>query len=175
MKRNTKLYKAVFRTKIDFKDGKTNQYALTPGGKYYFNDGCITYDDIVNEAVQITNHDLKAELQKYTFISIKEVNVQAVYEGSIEIVFSVVLGFLEFIGGLKNLYDTTRLICEISERHINKKLSSKFGRYFEVDTYTIMPNRHDQFVEQEINNEQNLNRKENRDSFFYYESEYPTV
>ena len=93
----------------------------------------------MNEAERIINNDLKGELQKYTDLSVQEVQVQSIYEGSIEIIFTVVLSFLELVGGLKDLYDAVHLIKEIAERHINKKLCDKFGNYFRVDTYAIAP------------------------------------
>lgn len=40
--------------------------------------------------------------------------------------------------GTSNI-SNSRLIKEISERHINKKLSDRFGRHFKVDTYVIVP------------------------------------
>lgn len=115
-----KIYKAVFRTKIDFR-----------------------YDE--------------------------EVQVQAVYEGSIEILFTVILNFLDLVGELKNLYDIVKLICELSERHINKKLSDRFGRHFKVDTYVIVPYE-DRYLWHEENKMymQRDNNIEKRDAFFYY-------
>lgn len=172
MKKKEKQYKAVFRTRIDFKHDELNRNYLLPGGTYHLlknSDERTSYADIANEAVRIINNSLKAELQKYPIILIEEVQVQAVYEGSIEIIYSVVLSFLEFVGGLKDLYDAVRLIREISERHINKKLNDKFGRHFEVNTYVIVPEKGYWRIEDEMVNEQVLNgRVAKRDSFFYY-------
>ena len=67
--------------------------------------------------------------------------MQSVYKGSIEIIFTVVLCFLELVGGLKDLYDAVHLIREIAERHINRKLSDKFGNHFRVYTYVIVPRK----------------------------------
>ena len=89
------------------------------------------------------NNDLKPELQKYTDLSIQEVQTQSVYEGSVEIIFTVILSFLELVGGMKDLYDAVHLIKEIAERHINRKLSDKFGNHFRVDTYAIAPREED--------------------------------
>lgn len=108
-------------------------------------------------------------MQKYTPISIKEVEAQAVYEGSIEIIYTVVLGFLDLVGGLKDLYDAVRLIKEISERHINKKLSDRFGRHFKVDTYVIVPEYRDQWrLEEEMIGAQGGGSAAKRDAFFHY-------
>lgn len=168
-----KLYKAVFRTKIDFRYDDEPQKPLLPGHSYYLNEGSnekVSYDDIANETVRIINTELKPELQKYTDISIEEVQVQDVYEGSIEIIYTVILGFLDLVGGLKDLYDTIRLIREISERHINKKLSDRFGRHFKVDTYVIAPESRDYWrFEKEMLGICSVNgSEEKRDAFFYY-------
>lgn len=129
----------------------------------------VSYNDIANEVVWIINSDLGPELQKYTDISVKEVEAQAVYEGSIEIIYSVVLGFLDLVGGLKDLYDAVRLIREISERHIDKKLSDSFGRHFKVDTYVIVPESRDYWrLEENVMAVRRDSNVEKRDAFFYY-------
>lgn len=168
-----KQYKAVFRARIDFNNREPYQKPLLAGHYYYLEEDSKTrvfYNDIADEVVRIINSDLKPELQKYTSISIEEIQVYAIYEGSIEVIFSVILSFIQLIGGLKDLYDTIHLIREISERHINKKLSDKFGRHFEVDTYVIVPESRDYWrSEKEIDMNRILNsRTEKRDAFFYY-------
>lgn len=171
------VYKAVFRAKIDFRYDDGPQKPLRPGQTYYFeNQREVSYNDIANEAVRIINTELKPELQKYTDISIEEVTVQDVYEGSIEIIYTVILNFLNLVSGLKDLYDVVHLVCEISERHTNKKLSDRFGRHFKVDTYVIVPDdrrcreymEHWRF-ENEMNGKQRLDGNGiKRDAFFYY-------
>lgn len=168
-----KQYKAVFRARIDFNNCEPYRKPLLAGHDYYLEKGSNTrvfYNDIADEAIRIINSDLKPELQKYTSILIEEIQVYAIYEGSIEVIFSVILSFIQLIGGLKDLYDTIHLIREISERHINKKLSDKFGRHFKVDTYVIVPESRDYWrFEKEIGMNRILNsRTEKRDAFFYY-------
>lgn len=168
-----KQYKAVFRTRIDFKNDEPLQKPLHPGGLSYLDkhsESQVSYTDISHEAVRIINSELKPELQKYTDIFIKEVQVQAVYEGSIEIIYTVILGFLNLVSGLKDLYDAIHLLREISERHINKKLSDKFGRHFKVDTYVIVPESRDywRLEEKMRRNKSGDGSVEKRDTFFYY-------
>lgn len=172
MKKSSKQYKAVFRTKIDFKQTEPHQKPLLPGYSYYLEEGSnikVSYTDISDEAVRIINSDLKPELQKYTDIFIEEVQVQAVYEGSIEIIYTVILSFLNLVSGFKDLYDAVHLIREISERHINKKLSDRFGRHFKVDTYVIVPESKDYWRHEEMRwNWSEDSSVEKRDAFFYY-------
>ena len=165
-----KQYKAVFRARIDFKNDEPQQEPLVPGHSYYLeNERKVSYSDITNEAERIINSDLKPELQKYTDISIEEVQVQAVYEGSIEIIYTVILGFLNLVGGLKDLYDSVHLISEISERYIKKKLSNKFGNHFRVDTYVIAPREEDYWrFEKRYMVVRGNEEKLQRDAFFYY-------
>lgn len=165
-----KQYKAAFRTRIDFKNDERHQKPLLPGHSYYLeNERKVSYTDISDEAERTINNDLKAELQKYMNLPIHEVQTQSVYEGSIEIIFTVVLSFLELVGGLKDLYDAVHLIREISERYINKKLSDKFGKHFRVDTYVIAPREEDYWhFEKRYMVVQGNEEKPQRDAFFYY-------
>lgn len=167
-----KQYKTVFGARIDFNSDELHHESLHPGGVYYLDkrsESIVFYEDISNEAVRIINSELKSELQKYTPIFIKEVETQAVYEGSIEIIYSVVLGFLDLVGGLKDLYDAVRLIKEISERHINKKLSDRFGRHFKVDTNVIVPDYKEYWrLEEKMIGAQGDSSAAKRDAFFYY-------
>lgn len=171
MKRQ-KSYKAVFRTKIDFRYDDELQEQLLPGGYYHLNGGFdekVFYDDIANKVVSIINSDLKLELQKYTNVSVNEVEVQAVYEGSIEIIYTITLSFLNLVSNLKDLYDVVYLIRKISELHINKKLNDRFGKHFKVDTYILAPREEDyrRFSERYMM-EQGNNREVEHDVFFYY-------
>jgi len=167
-----KQYKAVLRAQIDFNYDKSNPNSLYSGESYYLDkhsESKVSYTDISDEAVRIINSDLKPELQKYTDISIEEVQTQAVYEGSIEIIYTVILSFLNLVSGLLDLYDAVRLIREISERHINKKLSDRFGRHFKVDTYVIVPGNRDYWRFEEMQWNRGMDRcVEKRDAFFYY-------
>lgn len=163
-------YKAVFRTRIDFKNDELQQGSLLPGHSYYLeNEQKVSYSDIANEAERIINNGLKVEVQKYLNLSIQEVQTQSVYESSIEIIFTVVLSFLELVGGLKDLYDSIQLIREVSEQHIKKKLSDKFGNHFRVDTYVISPRGEDYWrFEKRYMVVQGNEEKPQRDTFFYY-------
>lgn len=150
MKKKKKRYKAVFRTRIDFRYSESFSEPLQPGHSYYFEENSnfsVSYDNIVNEAVRIINSELRSEIRKYIDIPIEEIEVQDIYEGSIEILFSVVLGVLDFVGGVQDLYDTVNLIKEISSRYINKRLNDKFGKHFDVDAYVLLPQNHFQRFE----------------------------
>ena len=66
-------YKAVFRTRIDFRQDEEPSSFLRPGQTYYFeNQREVSYSDIADEAERIINNDLKPELQKYTIYPFKK-------------------------------------------------------------------------------------------------------
>lgn len=71
-----KQYKAVFKARIDFSYDEHRHKSLRPGGSYYldkYSEEKVSYTDITNESIRIINSELKPELQKYTGISIVEV------------------------------------------------------------------------------------------------------
>ena len=167
-----KQYKAVYKAHIDLRNDTRELKPLRPGAIYYFENGkTVSYSDIVDEAERIINYDLKKELQKYSNLSIQDVQMQTVYEGSVEIIFTVVFSFLELVGGLLDLYDATHLARDIAERYIRKKLNDKFGDHFKVDTSDIVPREwHLHLLEE---NMYRIGREGNdevpqHDAFFYY-------
>ena len=170
MKKHEQQYKAVFRARIDFYEKYKSSKALSPGTHYYFqNEEKFSYSDIVEESERIIDVALKPELQRCTNLTIQEVQTQFIYEGSIEIIFTVILSFFNLIGGLKDLYDTVHLIESIAEKQINKRLNDKFGNYFSVDTYAIAPRTYERYyLEKGHTIEQNRNEAPPRDAFFYY-------
>lgn len=112
--RKKKYFKAVYSAHIDFKDKEDlnrQRRPLKPGEHYYLkSERNVYYSDIVETIKTAINAELKEELSKYTNLEVSDVQVQAVYEGSIEVVFTVVLSFLELVGGLKDLYDAVKLV-----------------------------------------------------------------
>lgn len=165
MKERSKQYKAVFRTKIDFQQWSFFERYRSEEDP----DKNAFYKNISDEAIRVINSELKPELQKYTDIPIEEIQVQAVYKGSIEIIYVVIMEVLDLVSGLKDLYDAVRIIQDISERHINKKLSDKFGGDFKVDTHVIVPESRDYWWPEEMRwNRSMESGVKKRDAFFYY-------
>lgn len=67
------------------------------------------------------------------------------------------------------MYDAVRLIREISERHINKKLSDRFGRHFTVDTYVVVPEYRDHWqLEEKMIGVRGDSSAAKWNAFFYY-------
>ena len=164
-----KKIKAVYSVHIDFKYEEQERRPLKAGYSYYFqNDKKVAYKDVVDEVVQIINNDLKRECQKYVSHSIKNIEVPDVYEGSIEILFSVILETLGFVGNLMSLYDIIKLIRNLTEHYMNKRLREKYGDHFEVRAHVVVPDY--DFWKYEIRERKYPvnDERESRDAFFYY-------
>ena len=171
--RKKKYFKAVYSAHIDFKDKEDlnrQRRPLKPGEHYYLkSERNVYYSDIVETIKTAINAELKEELSKYTNLEVSDVQVQAVYEGSIEVVFTVVLSFLELVGGLKDLYDAVKLIREIAGKHIAMKLKNEYGDYFIVNMDAVSPDIYDhRYAGKFTVGKSEMDESAKRDAFFYY-------
>lgn len=171
--RKKKYFKAVYSAHIDFKDKEDLNRKLRPlkPGEYNYlkNERNVSYSDILEKIDTAINAELKEELSKYTNLKVSDVQAQAVYEGSIEVIFTVVLSFLELVGGLKDLYDAVKLIREISGKHIAKKLKNEYGDYFIVNVDAVSPDIYDlRYDRKFIVGKSEMDESSKRDAFFYY-------
>ena len=171
--RKKKYFKAVYSAHIDFKDKEDLNRKLRPlkPGEYNYlkNERNVSYSDILETIKTAINAELKEELSKYTNLEVSDVQIQAVYEGSIEVVFTVVLSFLELVGGLKDLYDAVKLIREIAGKHIAKKLKNEYGDYFIVKVDAVSPDIYDlRYDRKFIVGKSEMDESSKRDAFFYY-------
>lgn len=91
--RKKKYFKAVYSAHIDFKDKEDLNRQLRPlkpgEHNYLKNERNVYYSDILETIKTAINAELKEELSKYTNLKVSDVQVQAVYEGSIAIVLVV--------------------------------------------------------------------------------------
>ena len=171
--RKKKYFKAVYSAHIDFKDKEDLNRKLRPlkPGEYNYlkNERYVSYSDILEKIDTAINAELKEEIFKYTNLKVSDVQTQAVYEGSIEVIFTVTLSFLELIGGLKDLYDAVKLIREIAGKHISKKLKNEYGDYFIVKVDAVSPDIYDlRYDRKFIVGKSEMDENSKRDAFFYY-------
>ena len=171
--RKKKYFKAVYSAHIDFKDKRylnRELGPLKPGESFCLkNEQKVSYSDILETTDTAINVELKKELSKYINLEVSDVQVQAVYEGSIEVIFTVVLDFLNLVGGLKDLYDAVKLIREIAGKHIAKKLKNEYGDYFIVKVDAVSPDFYDIRYDREfIVGKSEMDESSKRDAFFYY-------
>lgn len=171
--RKKKYFKAVYSAHIDFKNKEDLNRELRPlkPGEYNYltNERKVSYSDIFETIDTAINAELKEELSKYTTLKVSDVQAQAVYEGSIEVIFTVVLSFLELVGGLKDLYDAVKLIREIAGKHIARKLKNEYGDYFIVKVNAVSPDIYDpRYNSKFIVGKSEMDEGSKRDAFFYY-------
>ena len=171
--RKKKYFKAVYSAHIDFKDKEDLNRKLRPlkPGEYNYlkNERNVSYSDILETIDTVINAELKEKLSKYTNLKVSDVQAQTVYEGSIEVIFTVVLSFLELVGELKDLYDAVKLIREIAGKHIAKKLKNEYGDYFIVKVDAVSPDIYDlRYDRKFIVGKSEMDESSKRDAFFYY-------
>jgi len=101
------------------------------------NDGMANYSDVRDFCERIINEEIIVELRELIDIPIKEVKVNRTYEGSLIVVFSVLLNIYQFIGGIAGFRDTIKLIEKTVNRHMKKRLNDEFytNGYFDANVY----------------------------------------
>lgn len=191
------LKKAVFKVKITFNENygekfapKSNYYndrgemKLTSTKTYNFSsrDEKIHFEQIKMVAIEDFEKDLLKEINNVLEYPANSVEINGVYEGSIEIVFSVLFNAYQFIAGIKDFFDSLKLISNTSNRILRKRLTDKYGDYFNISTEIEYPTNGNDF--HRFEEEMLLMRKtgrgmtlpipnynepiSNRDAFFYY-------
>ena len=137
---------AIFKIHIDFNfEAKEHYGPLQPGGEYPFsrkqNDRIIrvSYEEIVRFVTDVINNEIIAEYNKCDLFSVSQIKVIESYKGSITILFSAIFDALGVISNLKNLYDCIELIRELTNIHVTKQLESRYGDFFTVETWTVVP------------------------------------
>lgn len=133
--------RAVFTVKIDFnRNFKQNQNDLEPGGKYYSqNEKQFTYDEIKVVAISAIEKEFPREVEEITGLPVYDIRVNRTYTGSIELVFTILFNSYQFIAGIKDFFDSLRLIRDTSNKFLKNKLRQQYGDIFEVDTTISYP------------------------------------
>lgn len=109
---------------------------LEPGGVYYLgrNERRAEYVEIVMFLVDVLEKELPGELKKYVDDDLIEVRAQDVFEGSIEILFNVVLNTLTIVSGV---HDVVSLISSVAELFMRRRLKDEYGEAFAVDVSSL--------------------------------------
>jgi len=141
--RRRKPIKAIFGTKIDFRDNKEFG-ELEKGGSYHIprrsnQEKQTSYDEIKSFATNLIEDELKKHLAKTVGLQIQDIRVTADYEGSIELVFVVLFSTFQFVAGIKDFYDSLRLIRNHAAKYLNRRLEEKYGPVFNVDANIEYP------------------------------------
>lgn len=171
------FWRVLFSLDIDFNYLATERFGpLEIGGRYIFSrannlngyEQSISYNDILDFVKGIINDDLKPECQKYIDLTIDQIEIIKIYQGSIHVLFSVVFNTLGVISQLKDLYDCVEIIKAVSKAHLQNRLQNRYGNWFNTSITAIgLGNRksYDCFHEHET---LQPIKYRTRDSFFYY-------
>jgi hypothetical protein len=144
--------KAVFEITIEFSRDYNDKFGdLKEGGSYYFpnnrnHEKETTYLEIKSFLIHEIEEELKPFLTKITDLQILDLRLNGSFNGSIELIFTILFNSYQFIAGLKDFYDNLRLIKNHSNRFIKQRLDSRYGPVFNVGTNIEYPSidRHDE-------------------------------
>ena len=142
-KRQFKKQKAVFTTKIDFSnDYKGNQRKLRPNGLYCGRkEKEFSYEQLKSFAIATIEKDFKREVEEIAGLPVYDIKVNRTYNGSIELVFTILFNGYQFIASIKDFFDSLRLIKNTSEKFLSSRLNDEYGEnIFDVWTSISYPN-----------------------------------
>jgi hypothetical protein len=151
---------------------------LVPSGEYWFGKQEIhtTYDDLKEFAIHVLNNELQAECEQFIDIPILEIKVRSVYEGSIELFFTVLFGVVADIAGIKNLYDSIDFLRTLAEKKLEKRFKEEYGDYFRINVNRQIPRDTHYYEDYELFHKRRgiplrsarNDERPKRDGFFYY-------
>ena len=142
-KKHSEPYKAVFSVTIDTNrefrgDDHSNKMVrhhpdtLVPGGEYWFGkqEEYATYDDLKELAIDVLNKELLDECKRFIDIPILDIEIKSIYEGSIELFFTVLFGVISGVTGIKDLYDSIDFLQTLAEKKVEEAFSREIRRSF---------------------------------------------
>jgi hypothetical protein len=178
--------KAIFSVTIDFnynyrQNRDKDDIRLSPGGRYYLknkrNETATAYEDISDFVANVIVGDLAEVCNQYLDAPVT-LSVNGRYDGSLVLVFSAVFNAIQFISGIKDIYDIAQLIRDLAKERIEKRLEKEYGDVFDVNVAQRLPGNRDRYDLFEL---QHLMRKgrfpfslqldapeSKRDAFFWY-------
>lgn len=182
--------RVVFRATIDLSSNYSdrfnpNSYAyddinrLRRSNKYYFGnkEEKVSYDEIKDLLTDTLERELLPDVNDILDTLILGVKINSVNEGSIEIIFTVLLNAYQYIASISDFFDSINLIKDTAQKLLYKKLRKNYGDYFNVNVYNILPSTSHSYIEEmshwnvkrgrgfPLNLHNDTNR---RDGFFYY-------
>jgi hypothetical protein len=181
-KRHLKKQRAVFSVNIDFShEYKKKQDKLCPGCSYYSrNERKFTYDQLKSFVISTIEKDFGREVEEISGIPVYDIRVNRSYNGSIELVFTILFNAYQFIAGLKDFFDSLRLIRSTADKFLQTKLNDEYGdEMFDVNTSISYPNTDNYYYPEDLFHGKrgryflshlidNSNNNKGRDGFFYY-------
>lgn len=126
--------KIILSTEIEYNyDYKEKGYSLLPCEHSKNTENTVNSREIEKITQEIITDKLPDEMKKIFGIEI-ETNIISTDYGSIIFFFGVIIAGVNLLANYKNLYDSIELIKKQTTRLIKNKLSSKYGKRFDVNT-----------------------------------------
>ena len=175
---------AIFSVTVDFNEkGKRMFGCLQPASVYHFQEPLhgkpfysesdvlrASYESVRENIVDTINNDLELIAVTTSDGAVQSINVLETRRGSILVLFEVTFNAMQFISGVKDFYDSIKLIKELANTHIKNRLQASYGDYFDVDTVSLT--QQEEKVKQHIplsgNKRAAIRAQKGRDGFFYY-------
>ncbi|MDR2599614.1 MAG: hypothetical protein LBC73_05005 [Oscillospiraceae bacterium] len=170
-------YRERMKKNVVYSEDYNSKEHFCSGGVYYFSsENRVTYEAVKDFVVNVLVSDVAkvAELHVGTPVTIK---VNGDYDGSLIIVFSAIFSTVQFISGLKDVYDVTKLIRDLANERITTRLYKEYGNYLSVSVSQRIPSKsYDDYNYEKRMIEKGYwhtpflseNKKLKRDAFFWY-------
>jgi len=162
-------YRERFNSNSDYND---NSNRLKPNGKYKLGnkEEKVSYEELKEVLTETLETKLSLEVNELLDTPILAVKINNVNEGSIEIIFTVLLNAYQFIASLSDFFDSVELIKDTAKKLLTRKLNKNYGYFFDVYVDNISPSRNRNYFEKECGRILPVSYRDNnkRDVFFYY-------
>jgi hypothetical protein len=151
---------------------------LKPDKGYYFGnkEEKVSYEKLKVFLTDTLENELLSKVNDLLDTPILGVKINSVNEGSIEIVFTILVNAYQYIASISDFLDSVSLIKDTAKNLLKRKLNQNYGDYFDVDVYNIAPSRDN--IERHFYGDMkhgrvfplnyNDNNSTKRDGFFYY-------
>lgn len=176
----------VFSVTVDFNSSGYHKFGrLRPFAHYDFSDEMeeihgyvknermiVTYETLKSHIVAIINNELEPIAKIASKNAVQSVDVLETREGSILVLFNAVVDVMQFVGGIKDFYESVELIRNLADTHIKHRLEADYGNYFSVDTKVLThSDKHPLDTDAVLSSKKelsNVHLRRGRDGFFYY-------
>lgn len=102
------------------------------------------------------------------------IEINGSHEGSIVVVFSAIMNIMQFIGGIKDVYDSFDLVRDLAQEYLEKQLYKEYGVDFDVRVRKIIPKSdYRDYIEKydrrkHLHDDEQKTTYSSRDAFFWY-------
>lgn len=131
----------VLRATVRYSDSKQeNQNPLGVGRRV----GDYPFERFDRDIRSVIESRMPSEMQELFGISVSS-RVMRFENGSIEIIFAVIVGAASFLSGYAGFFDSIELIKKQVTALINRLLNDQYGGGFSVSTETVWPRMRDPY------------------------------